>query len=508
MNLSAISKLCTAIAVLIFANLAVTSNDTIKNNARVDMRLSGNDSLKSILALQGNINAVLNDKELRNAKYGLCVYSLTSKKSIYQKSSKSLLTPASNTKLFTSFAALNYLGEHFNLRSSAYCNRDAIKDGVLDGNIYIYGRGDINLSTADIEDLAQQIKNYGIKKIKGHVCADESFFDKDYYRRSYSGDNEEVEPTGPIYPLTVEKNLINVLVKASARTGVAANVQIIPSSSSFVVRNLTRVGNLGKKNPNGSTIKVSIKTESNKTYITVSGVISPNKTGYYSYFNTLPAITVAGVLKDRLGVVGVNVDGTVSVASYGNIHDENAVEVANIERPLTDIMYLVNKKSDNFLAEMMFKIVGGNYGKYPNTAQSAREKVKQVLGENSIEYKGFQLNDGCGLSRRNLVTPDALLKLLITAKYKSYGSILDSTLAIAGVDGTLRKRMIGTRAENNLRAKTGTLRNASALSGYVRAQSGELLAFSFIFNGPSVGYYKQKENMIGVLLADFNYTKH
>ncbi len=468
--------------------------------------LTSNDSLKSIITLQENINLLLQDKNLKGSKYGLCVYSLNSNRSIYKKNSNALLTPASNTKLFTSFALLEFLGGNFKLNTSVYYESDNIKDGVLYGDIYLYGRGDIFLSIPDIEDIAQQIKNHGINKIQGNVYADASFFDQDYYRSSYSGDGEEVEPTGPVYALSIEKNQINVLVKSSSKIGSSANIQIIPGSKSFVINNLAKVGYLGKRK-RGRNISISIKNVGQTQVITVSGTIPPNQTAYYSYFNNNPALTAAGVLKERLEVIEVKVSGTVASKYCPAIKSNTAKEIAIFSRAVTDIMYDVNKKSDNFLAEVLFKIIGGNSGKYTSTAKSAREKVMEMLAHNSIDHKGFMLNDGCGLSRRNLVNSEGLMQLLIVARYKNYGRVLDSTLAIAGVDGTLRKRMVGTLARNNLRGKTGTLRNVSSLSGYVGTKNKELFVFSFIFNGPSVGYYKQIENKIGELLANFEYKK-
>lgn len=472
-----------------------------------NFQLNSNDSLRSILTLQENINALLNDKNLKNSKFGLCVYSLNNNKSIYKKNSNVLLTPASNTKLFTSFALLDFLGANFKVKTSVYYDSDNLKDGVLNGDIYLYGRGDIFLSIPDIEELAQQIKNRGIKRINGNVYADASFFDQDYYRSSYSGDREEVEPTGPVYALSIEKNQINVLVKSSSKIGAPANIQIIPGSKSFVINNLAKVGYAGKKKK-GRTIAISIKNNGNTQVITVTGTIPPNQTAYYSYFNSNPALTAAGVLKERLEVIGVKVSGAVAQKNCPSIKSSVAKEIASFSRPVTDIMYEVNKKSDNFLAEVLFKIVGGNYGKYPVTANSSREKVMESLKKNGIDNNGFMLNDGCGLSRRNLVTAEGLMSLLIKARQKNYGRTLDSTLAIAGVDGTLRRRMSGTLAQNNLHAKTGTLRNVSSLAGYVSTKNRDLFVFAFIFNGPSVGYYKQVENKIGELLANFEYKKY
>ncbi len=475
---------------------------------------SSEDSIKSLTAFREEINSLLNDKNLKGANYGIAIYSQESQKFIYQRNVEKLLTPASNTKLFTTFAAMSFLGPNFDIKTSVYCYPNDLNDNIINGDIYLYGRGDINLSINDMELLAEDIKNLGIERITGNIFADPTFFDRDFERSSYSGDNEVVEATGPVFALSIENNLINVLVKASSKIGSKANVQIIPFSHSFEVRNTSKVGNVvrtkkrkGKK-ATSNALTVSMKAEGDKAIFYINGTISPNQTENYSYYNKTPEITTAGVLKERLEVMGIKVDGNVKIGQCKELKSGGMLEIASCTNPLYSIMYEVNKKSNNYLAEMVFKIIGGNYRKYEVTAKSAREKIMQVLDSNYIPHKGFMLNDGCGLSRRNLVTADGLSKLLIMNRKKKWGKAFDSTFAIAGVDGTLRKRMLTTSAENNLRGKTGTLRNVSSLAGYVGTKNRDEFIFAFIFNGPSPGYYKQIENKLGELMANFQYYKY
>ena len=181
-------------------------------------------------------------------------------------------------------------------------------------------------------------------------------------------------------------------------------------------------------------------------------------------------------------------------------------QIAEVNRPLMDLIYLTNKNSDNYLAETIFKMTGAYAGNHLNNGKSSKEKLKNIFNKYNIPCTDCLINDGSGLSRRNVVTVDGILHLLIESKHLNFGNELDSSLSIAGIDGTLINRMKNSMAENNLRAKTGTLRNTSALSGFVQTQDDELLAFSFVFNGPSVGSYKQIENKLGELLANFKYS--
>ncbi|MBL7998993.1 MAG: D-alanyl-D-alanine carboxypeptidase, partial [Candidatus Kapabacteria bacterium] len=120
--------------------------------------------------------------------------------------------------------------------------------------------------------------------------------------------------------------------------------------------------------------------------------------------------------------------------------------------------------------------------------------------------EGCQLFDGSGLSRRNKTSPMQQLNLLKYIAQQPFGGVFYSTLSIAGVDGTLGRRMRGTAAESNVHAKTGTHANVSALSGYTRTRDGERIAFSFQWNGNNVGMYKYLENLLAIQLSEFSYT--
>ena len=179
--------------------------------------------------------------------------------------------------------------------------------------------------------------------------------------------------------------------------------------------------------------------------------------------------------------------------------------IAEFERYLVDIISPTMKNSDNYYAENIFKIIGANSGKMRDNAKEAKQIILKVLDTINIPCIDCQFNDGSGLSRRNKVSAESVIKLLESTYYSPLRRILDTTMAIAGYDGTIRNRMVGTLAEQNLKAKTGTHSNVSGLCGIVKTLDGEPIAFSFIFNGANVGVYKQIENQLGILLSEFFY---
>jgi D-alanyl-D-alanine carboxypeptidase/D-alanyl-D-alanine-endopeptidase (penicillin-binding protein 4) len=232
----------------------------------------------------------------------------------------------------------------------------------------------------------------------------------------------------------------------------------------------------------------------------------PNQSFSYQIHQKKPHLIAAGTLKNKLRENSITTDGNIDecyLFNNGSISKLNTI--AQFDRELPELIAVANKHSDNYVAETIFKLIGAYNGNHKNNSSKSRYVIKGLLNSIGIDTNNFQINDGSGLSRRNKITAESLIKILISLFYHKDFSKFDSTLSISGVDGTLRKRLIGTKAEGNLRAKTGTLRNVSALAGYVNTLDDEKLAFAFIFNGPNPPAYKSIEDEIGKLLAQFFY---
>ena len=240
-----------------------------------------------------------------------------------------------------------------------------------------------------------------------------------------------------------------------------------------------------------------------KQIITYSGAPGRNRTATVYVSMAVPTTVAAGTLSHRLRSGGVTISDSV-----GSIKTPSSSRViATFRRPLTEVASIVNKRSDNYLAEHIFKIVGGLYGGQVNTAARAKEMILSTLDSLRVERNNCVMNDGSGLSRRNLVCARTEVDLLRAVAFSPYAQEFLSTLSIASVDGTLRGRMHGSLAAGNMRGKTGSLRNTSALAGYVTTRDGERLVFSVISNGPYIRSYKATENRVAMLLAGFSYDR-
>ncbi|MCL2039241.1 MAG: D-alanyl-D-alanine carboxypeptidase/D-alanyl-D-alanine-endopeptidase [Bacteroidetes bacterium] len=456
------------------------------------------------------INSIISKYKLTNSRYSIAIYSTKMNKYLYTYNPQMLLVPASNTKLITTFTTYNLLQSDKTIKTKIAIDGEII-DGVLNGNLYIIGGGDALLSIHDLEIIADEIRRYGINKINGNVIGDDTFFDNIYSRFNYSGDKDVVEQTANVSALSLEKNVVNVIVTSGSAVGKSVNVSFKPASSSFVVSNSAKVSASvqptskqqkgKKKNTPKNPITISSNLDSLGCQVFyIKGSLSPNKTYTYRVFIQNPALATASALKDRL------ISGSVSVSGNA-IKKQTTTENTDIKiiytfyRDANEIINTTNKKSDNYLSENLFKLNGAIFDKDKNTAKSASTANLQILNDNEIDTKGFVFNDGSGLSRRNLITTEGLTNLIIKAIESPFANDFINSLSIAGYDGTLLKRMQNTFAEGNVRAKTGTLSNVSSLSGIINNRSADTIVFAFIFNGGSVGTYKKIENEISILLS-------
>lgn len=192
------------------------------------------------------------------------------------------------------------------------------------------------------------------------------------------------------------------------------------------------------------------------------------------------AIACGNLLKTTLGQNGVDISGDVI---SGTVPSDAKIIANHLSPPLSDIIKLMNKPSDNWIAEFLFKTIGAEVKGEPGTWRKGRDSVTEFLGEIMSEPPAYRFIDGSGLSRYNLVNAELLTKLLV---YMSHNFELMPefmvSLPIAGVDGTLKNRMQAMSAEKTLRAKTGTLSGVSALAGYTNTADGELLAFGILIS--------------------------
>ena len=386
----------------------------------------------------------------QDTKTAILIYNPLTQDTIFQRNHTASMIPASNTKLFTTATALSLMGSNYKLSTKIMARDQNIKDGIINGNLYIKGYGNSLFTESDLEDMVRQLKRMGIKRITGNIVGDDYYFDELYTRTDW------IEGDVP-------------------------NVGLPPISALVIDRNRELVRE-----------RIRFRRRRRIYYRTV--------TVYRNISD--PPLYIAELLRDKLIESGIKVEHS---AIKGHT-PEDAAALAESTILLKNLIRVINKHSDNFLAECLFKTIGAYAsGKEGNSFYSTQTILK-FLKDNGIYANGTSVVDGSGLSKYDLVTVGAIVGLL----EKMYFNLKDfkdfyNSLSIAGVDGTLRYRMRSSSAENEFHGKTGTLHNVSSLSGYLKTEKGDDLIVSIIFDFKSKypNYYRGIENKIVEILANW-----
>jgi serine-type D-Ala-D-Ala carboxypeptidase/endopeptidase (penicillin-binding protein 4) len=449
--------------------------------------------------LRARISQVLAKPELSSAMVGIKATSLETGQVLFEQNANKLLRPASNMKLYTIATALDRLTPDYHFVTSVYAKAKPDSSGAIRGDLTIYGRGDPSFAARfnsgnyfkGIDDLADRIVAAGVKRVEGDLVGDETYFVGPPYGTGWEWEDLQWWYGAEVSALTVNDNALDLWVKPGAKVGSPAIVTTGPPDP------LLTVVNKAVTSPRGTRRELVVYRGLSADTLEISGSIALDDRGYTGGIGiSKPALLFAYLLRASLAERGVKINGktratNASIASAANVAVSPAlVEVATLQSPpLSLIAAQTLKPSQNLYTELVLRTLGKVAATPPTTANPNRtseaagiEVVKAFLREAGVMPATLVLTDGSGLSRNDMITPEATLQLLTYMHRHRYAATFRDALPIAGVDGTLRNRFKGTVAENNLRAKTGTLSSANSLSGYVRDAAGEQLAFSIIVN--------------------------
>jgi len=418
----------------------------------------------------------------RSADWGIQVFDPEDNRVLIEVNPDKAFLPASVMKLVTTAAALEKLGPDFRFNTGVYTNGTTLDEkGVLDGDIILVGRGDPNLvdSYGDLGQppalpgLAEKIKDMGIREITGDIFGDDS-----YFVYSSNGKNDKGTLYGaPVTALSINNNVVKVTARAP-KSGKAVTVELEPRSG-FRVRNQAAIGASDAK----QTLSIRLLSASNT--IVVSGVLPASKSVAQSIVLNTPAETTAAVFKEELERQGIKIKGAVRAIHYGDILSDvkNAwiILAEHKSLPLVRGLEIINKRSQNLHAEMLLRTLGAEL-RGLGSNEAGLEAVKDFLVKTGFYTENIRLDDGCGLSRDNFLTPRFQTSFLEYLRRQPYFSRFFDTLAVSGTDGTLRGRLSSNSAKGSIYAKTGSLNGVATLSGYIATQSGKYLVFSIFAN--------------------------
>jgi serine-type D-Ala-D-Ala carboxypeptidase/endopeptidase (penicillin-binding protein 4) len=455
------------------------------------------------------------------ALWGVKVVSLDSGKTLFEHNAQKLLSPASNSKLYTVALALDRLGADYRIKTSLYAKNQPDPQGTLNGDLIVYGRGDPTINAhlhgsnlfQALEPLVCALTNAGVKRISGDLVGDATFFQGPEFGSGWAWNDMEYYYGAEISALTINDNTLQVTVKPGARIGVPCQLALWPATSCLVLSNRTQtIEKAGRR-------RINFYRPPNENLVYVSGKLPLEDAGY-SDDVTLhnPAGLFVSLFKEALARHGIKISGKLRTRNWLDrqadpLDCSQMVELGSIDSlPLRDIAREILKPSQNLYTDLLLAQVGEK----ARTAESRPDETSEDLGIRELNkflagmgLKGDEVlfEEGSGLSRDNLTTPNATVTLLQFMSRHPCGTLYREALPIAGVDGTLRNRMKGTPAAANLRGKTGSLRWASSLSGYVTTAAGEHLAFSLMLNryhnSSPANSPRADLDAIAVLLAGF-----
>ncbi len=456
-----------------------------------------------------DLTGIFNDPHFSNALWGVTVQSMETGKILYRFNGSKSLLPASNFKLFTAAEALSLLGPSFRYTTDLLTTGRILSDGTLRGDLVIRGAGDPTFGSelfaldstqpSLFDTWADSLAQLGIRRISGAIIGDDSYFTPDYYPAGWNVEDLPYYFAMQSSALVFNEDQVSVTVTPGSAVGSAARYEINPNTDYVSVDNYghTKADSITLKRSNSrdsvvatGTSGIDITREMGGNAILIKGDMPLHCTATNQQLSVEdPTLYAATLFRETLEEHGIQVSGETrtsreSTKPYPFL--KARVLISYTSPPLSDIVKIMDKQSDNLIAEQLFRTVAKEIGGQGSWTVGT-QVMKRYLSSIGIDTSFVLIADGSGLSRMDLVSSDNIVTLL-DAMYRK-PELFDafySSLPIMGIDGTLASRMKGTAAVGNVHAKTGFLTGDRSVSGYLKTRDGELLAFSMIGNNFTV----------------------
>lgn len=417
--------------------------------------------------LKTAIETVINRPEFKRSRWGILIQTLDSGEMLYSLDAEKYFIPASSVKLLTTAAALLQFGSQFRIRTSVYGTGDVANLTTL----RLVGRGDPSFSSDRLKDLAQQLKRQGVRRIS-NVIVEDNYFEQTGINSSWEWGDIFFSYGTSVNSLILNENSVTLTLSPrqpdfslkvdwsdpiAARQWQIENQTITASeetSSSIEIQ-----GNFGRS---FLEIQGEMSIDSEPTPWELA-IVDPSQYFLESFLEAL----IAQGIKVKQGAIAKESEKN----SLGK-------ELAFVESdPLSILLQKTNRESNNLFAEALLQILGSE-----SQNKTSLEVVKEKLTELGVNPESYVLVDGSGLSRHNLVSPEAIAQTLRFMAQTPEAKTYQDSLAVAGVSGTLQERFKNTLVAENLQGKTGTLSGNSALSGYLTVPGYRRLVFSIMVN--------------------------
>lgn len=467
-------------------------------------------------SLQEKVTAFVTAPRFDGAIWGVKVVSLDNGATLAEFQPRVRQSPASNSKLYTGAMALAHLGGYYRIRTPLLATAAVQPDGTLPGDLVVAGRGDPSWGARErpqefwsvFQPFIDALHRAGVKHIRGDVVADGTWLRCAPDADSWTVDDMRNDFGAEISGVTLCDNYVELRVTPGAKAGEPCAFEVLEPLSGLTFVNRTTTLDADTKQSTGVDTRRVFGTQTVEIVGTLAAGAKPVKTEAPVF---RPAQWFAVALKEALGRAGIAVDGQARSAIWPEPPVRADITLAVLESPpLRDLVAGFMKPSQNLETDLVFSHLGElrRTSTTPATQRSDELAVEALAGfmvEIGVPAKQVIFDEGSGLSRNNLTTADATVSLLRYMARHGESEAFAASLPIAGRDGSLAKRMRGTAAENNVRAKTGGLRWSATLSGYATTAAGERVAFSFMLNrhvGTSDRPARAELDELAVMLAN------
>jgi D-alanyl-D-alanine carboxypeptidase/D-alanyl-D-alanine-endopeptidase (penicillin-binding protein 4) len=451
-----------------------------------------------VVRFRKRVVAALNSTGADKGVWGVLVTDAATGEVLYALHPDDYFAPASVAKLFTTALALAALGPDFRVRTAIGTSGTLGNDGVLNGDLILFGGGDANLSNRKfpyekkverdgppekaLAELADAVVARGVKQIAGDVIADDSLFAMERFPSGWTIDDMVWSYGAPVSAIAINDNSFTLEVRPGGKEGDLAVLALEPALDFYTIQNTVRTG------ASGSEEKLAIAREPGSRTFRLSGAL-PRSAEPRKLLLAIeePAEYAAALLARLLEARGVQINGAVRArhAPSASPTDPSStpptILAEHTSPPLAEDIRVTNKMSLNLHAELLLRLVAyRNAG--ATTAEDALKFAADFFAKAGIADGDVVMSDASGLSRKDLVTPRAVVQILRYAATQPWGEVYRSSLPVAGEDGTLSDRMKNTAADGRIFAKTGTVEHVHTLSGYTTSVRGAHLIFSILEN--------------------------
>ena len=420
---------------------------------------------------------------------------------LFNRNGDHFSVPASNTKLVVAAAATVLLPADYRVRTSVYAN-GTVTDGVLKGDLILYGRGDPTWSErcyavdtlapgacdstwTAVDAIADSFKAHGLRRVTGRIVGDGSYFEPTLTHWNWGSFDLNWWYAAPVSGLGFHDNSVDFQITPGGAVDQPPSITWNPDLHLFTFENRART----VPPDSSTTIGDNFFRKPGTLDIWAEGTVSLSRTPWIESFALPdPSLYAARALEISLQRKGVSVEGGAASTTDSMVY--RAVRVNPIVeyrgRPLPDIIFPILNTSQNWFAEMLLKILGREVGDTGSWAKGLAVEKRFLMDSVKVDSTAFALDDGSGLSAGNLVTPHTFVQLLAYMYRHPKRRPLLAALPRAEQRGSLQKRFGGTPLEGRVLAKTGSIFRVNTLSGYIERTDGRVIAFSIQANAHDV----------------------